>query len=66
MSFLSELLNNMLHPHDAMQRHRHSEKSRQLDNVIKDVHDESCKLRDTISTMVNEMKGDKKRDEHHQ
>jgi len=52
-----------LHPYDAAQRRRHNEKNRQLEDVIKDVRDESCRLRNTISTMVREMRGEGNRRE---
>lgn len=65
MSFISELLHAILHPHDVEQRRRHNEKSQQLDKVISDVQDETYKLRNTITTMVEEMRGEKKKDEHH-
>lgn len=61
MSFISDLIHAILHPHDVEQRRRHIEKNRQLDTVIKDVKDESCKLRNTIATMVREMRGEENR-----
>ena len=61
MSRISELLHSIMHPYDAAQRRRHNEKNRQLENVIKDVRDESCRLRNIISTMVREMRGEEDR-----
>jgi hypothetical protein len=61
VSLISDLLHSIMHPYDAAQRRRHNEKTHQLENVIKDVQTESCRLRNTISTMVREMRGEEDR-----
>jgi hypothetical protein len=60
-----QLLHTILHPFDASQRRRHEEKTKQLDSIMSDVQDESYKLRNTISTMVEEMRGKTKSNERH-